>query len=170
MTTTHRLLRTARHARLALASTATTLGVLALLAAPASAQPAGTTQIPTAGATFICDHVGTLTGISGYLEESESTHLDGQGRAHVLFTIGARKVVLTGADDSRYRLVGGGFDAVLYRTSDVTGAIQNEREAFLFDVVGPHGRAGTVRFWLRTGPDQIPHVHDSSTCQLPDLS
>ena len=157
MTTTHRLPRTARRVRLALAGTVTTLGALALFAPPASAEPPGTTQIPAAGAPV-------------YLVESESTHIDRQGRAHVLFTIGARSVVLTGDDGARYRLVGAGFDAVLYQTGDVTGDIQHEDEAFVFDVVGPHGRVGVVRFWLHTGPDQIPHVHDSSTCQLPNMS
>ncbi len=148
----------------------TTLGILALVAPTASARPPDTTRVPAAGAPVTCDRVGTLTGSSGYLEESESTRIDRQGRAHVLFTIGAHHVVLTGDDGVRYHLVGGGFDAVLYRTSDVTGDIQHEDEAFLFDVVGPHGRVGVVRFWLHTGPDQIPRAHDSSTCQLPNLS
>lgn len=170
MTTTHRLPRTARRVRLALAGTVTTLGALALFAPPASAEPPGTTQIPAAGAPVTCDRVGTLTGSSGYLTESESTHIDRKGRAYVLFTIGARGVVLTGDDGARYRLVGAGFDAVLYQTGDVTGDIQYEDEAFVFDVVGPHGRVGVVRFWLHTGPDQIPHVHESSTCQLPNMS
>ena len=173
MTTTHRSPLTARRVRLALAGTATTLGALALVASPASAQPSDTTRIPAAGAPVTCDHVGTLTGASGYLQESESTHVDRQGRAHVLFTISAHHVVLTGDDGTSYRLVGGGFDAVLYRTSDVTGDIQHEAEAFVFDVLVPRGRVGVVRFWLHSGSDgsdQIPRVRDSSTCQLPDMS
>ncbi len=169
--TTHRVPIPPRGIGLAVAGAGVTLGMLTVTGAPASAAGSkATTHVPAAGAPVTCQSVGTLTGLSGYLSQRESTRLDRLGRAHVLFTIAAHRVVLTGKNGARYRLIGAGYDAVLYRTSNVAGAIEREDEAFTFNVVGRHAVVGVVRFRLHVRANQTPQVHDASTCQLPNMS
>lgn len=152
-----------------LATAGATLAVLGGSAAAASAATPDE-DVPAAGATVICDATGALTGTSGYLRQREQTWLDVRGRAHVLFTIHARQVELGAADGTRYRLLGNGYDRVTYPGSNVTGDVQSEDEAFDFTVVGPGGIAGVVRFRLHISASQPPRVHDTSTCQLPNMS
>jgi hypothetical protein len=156
-----------------LAGTTVTLGLLAAASLPAWACPPNadsSIQIPARGAPVTCDGTGMLTGSGGYLVQSETTRIDQRGRAHVLFTISAHHVSLTSGGVAGYRLRGGGFDRVIYRTSDISGDIVREDEAFRFDVIGPGGVVGVVRFRLHTGPNGTPLVHDTSTCQLPNMS
>jgi hypothetical protein len=170
--TRHRPTRIRTTARRAIATTASALAVTAVAAVtanPASAA-ASTQAVPAAGAVVTCDGVGALTGTSGYLRQRETTTVDGRGRAHVLFTIATDRVELAGADGTRYRLTGAGFDHVLYPGGAVTGDILREHEQFHFDVTTGDHIVGVVRFRLHTGTDQIPHVRDASTCQLPNLS
>ena len=126
--------------------------------------------VPAVGAIVTCDSVGALTGTSGYLRQRETTAVDGRGRAHVLFAIATDRVRLVGADGTRYRLIGAGFDSVVYPGSTVTGDVLHEDEHFNFDVSTSGHVVGVVRFRLHTGADRTPHVHDASTCQLPNMS
>ena len=170
--TSHRTTRIRTTARRAVATTAGALAVAAVAAVAASpASAAAPTQaVPAAGAIVTCDSVGALTGTSGYLRQRETTTVDGRGRAHVLFTISTDRVELAGTDGTRYRLIGAGFDRVVYPGSVVTGDVLREDERFHFDVSTGSHVVGVVRFRLHTGADQTPHVRDISTCQLPDMS
>lgn len=159
----------------ALTAAGTSAMLLALAAPAAAAQPDRPSappaqDVPAAGASVPCRTVGTLTGTSGVLRQQETSYVDRSGRTHVLFTIAARSVRLIGTGGSTYRLIGGGFDYVVYPGRTITGRVDSEKELFRFDVVGPQGVAGVVRFSLHTGADQIPHVHDTSTCQLPGMA
>ncbi|AXH96727.1 hypothetical protein [Ornithinimicrobium avium] len=155
---------TVRHAM------ATTTAALVIGAAVPASAAAPTHDVPAAGEVVTCDTVGALTATSGSLRQRETTTIDGRGRAHVLFTISTDHVRLVGADGTRYRLTGGGFDHVLYPGGAVTGDVLSEHELFFFNVVTDGDIVGVVRFRLRTGSDQIPHVVDASTCQLPGMS
>lgn len=147
-------------------------GALALTAAVTTSASAATPteSVPAAGDVVTCQSVGALTGTSGYLRQQERTIIDGRGRAHVLFTIAADRVQLVGPDGRSYRLVGGGYDYVVYPGRAVTGDVVREAEQFHFDVIADHHVVGVVRFRLRTRSDQVPHIHDASTCQLPNMS
>ncbi|MGN6686727.1 MAG: hypothetical protein ACTHK1_04235 [Actinomycetales bacterium] len=163
--TTHRAHFRFRRARLALGSAA---GVALLAATPAAHADPGAVRISAAGAPVSCDL--SLTGASGYLQQRETSRLDGQGRAHVLFTITAHNVVLVDGEGREYRLVGSGHDVVRYATSDLRGDITGEQESFDFTVVGERGPVGVVRLHLRLGADGVPRVTDDSTCTLPNMS
>jgi hypothetical protein len=167
--TTYRSTRIHTTTRRAVATTAGVLAVAAVAASPASAA-APAQAVPAAGAIVTCDSVGALTGTSGYLRQRETTTVDSRGRAHVLFTIATDRVRLAGADGNRYRLIGAGFDRVVYPSSAVTGDVLREDEHFNFDVSTGGHIVGVVRFRLHTAADQTPHVHDASTCQLPNMS
>jgi len=158
-----------RSARTAVITAAGALTLMSAWALPASA---GTPHdvVPAVGAVVTCQGVGDLIGSSGYLRQRETTTVDGRGRAHVLFTITTQAVVLAGADGSLYRLVGVGYDHVVYPGAAVSGNVVSEDERFLFDVIGADHVVGVVRFRLRTRDDQIPQITDSSTCQLPNMS
>lgn len=145
--------------------------VTTLLAAgvPASAAtPAD--RIPALGAVVTCDGLDPLTGTGGYLLQHERTTFDHRGRAHVRFTIAARHVTLTDPAGRTYRLVGAGYDHVVYPARAVTGPVARENERFVFNVTTGHHVVGVVRFHLHSGPDQLPSIHDRSTCQLPNMS
>lgn len=165
--TTYRFTRIRNNAQHAIAVGA--LAVAVVTAGPASAATP-TQAIPAVGDVVTCDDVGTLTATGGYLRQRETTTIDGRGRAHVLFTISTDHVDLVGADGTRYRLIGAGFDHVLYPGSAVTGDVLHENEQFHFNVITGGDVVGVVRFRLHTGADQIPHVRDASTCQLPNMS
>ncbi len=140
----------------------------AAVAAPASASPAE--LVPAVSGVVTCQGLGPLLGAGGYLRQQESTTVDGVGRAHVRFSITADDVTLVGADGSRYRLVGAGYDHVVYPGRDITGNAVSEEEGFQFDVIGADGVVGIVRFRLRIRNGESPHIDDTSTCQLPDMS
>lgn len=134
---------------------------------PASAEP---TAQPIAGDIVTCTIAGIevpLVGTSGHLVAEETTQLDAQGRARSLFTIRAHHAFLAGPDGARYRLTGGGFDRVLYPTEVNTGEVLREHILFHFDIIGPAGRVGVVRFSLRAEEGAPPVVTDTSTCQIP---
>ncbi|MGN6600041.1 MAG: hypothetical protein ACTHMW_12290 [Actinomycetes bacterium] len=160
--TTHRAHFRFRRARLALGSAA---GVALLAATPAAHADTGAVRISAAGAPVSCGSL-SLWGASGYLQQQETSRLDGQGRAHVLFTITAHNVVLVDDDGGEYRLVGSGHDVVRYATSDLSGDITGEQESFNFTVVGERGPVGVVRL----GADGVPRLTGNSTCQLPNMS
>ena len=153
------------------ARTGATLAAAALLTGastvPASAEPAAH---PIAGDIVTCTIAGVdvaLVGTSGQLLTEETTHVDDQGRARSLFTIRASHALLLGPDGTEYRLNGGGFDRVLYPTGVNSGEVLREHILFHFDVVGPTGRVGVVRFSLRASAGEAPVIADTSTCQLP---
>lgn len=166
---TYRTTRIRNTARRAVATTAGALAVALVTVNPASAA-APPEADPAAGAVVTCDTVGALTATSGYLRQRETTTFDRHGRAHVLFTIATDHVKLASADGTRYRLIGAGFDRVVYPGSAVTGDVLHENEQFLFNVTTGGHTVGVVRFRLHTGADQLPHVRDASTCQLPNMS
>lgn len=166
---TSRFTRIRSIAQRAVATAAGVLTLTALTAYPASAA-APSSSVPAAGDVVTCDDVGTLTATDGYLRQRETTAIDGRGRAHVLFTISADHVRLVGTDGTRYRLIGAGFDQVLYPGSAITGDVLHENEQFHFNITTGNDVVGVVRFRLHTGADQIPHVRDASTCQLPNMS
>lgn len=126
--------------------------------------------MPAAGATVTCQGLGKLTATGGHLVRHEPTWHDGRARAHTLFTIVARGVRLTDGHGTRYRLLGGGYDAVVYRGRDITGTVSSESEVFTFDVTGPNGVVGVVRFRLHSRSGSSPRIHDASTCKLPHMS
>jgi hypothetical protein len=154
----------ARSATAAVAAAAL-VGVPAL---PASAQPQAH---PIAGDVVTCTIAGAtvaLVGASGHTLTEETTRVDAQGRARSLFTIRTSHARLTGPDGTPYRLIGGGFDRVLSPTDANPGDVLREHILFHFDVIGPAGRVGVVRFSLRAEAGSPPAITDSSTCQLPE--
>jgi hypothetical protein len=125
---------------------------------------------PIAGDVVTCTIAGVdvaLVGTSGHLLTDETTHVDAQGRARSLFTIRTSHAVLLGPDGTQYRLNGGGFDRVLYPTAVNSGEVLREHIAFHFEVVGPSGLVGVVRFSLRASAGEAPVITDTSTCLLP---
>ncbi len=159
-----------------IARTGATLAAAALLTGastvPVSAQP-GAHPIagdPIAGDVVTCTIAGAdveLVGTSGHLLTEETTHVDAQGRARSLFTVRTSYAVLLGPDDTEYQLNGFGFDRVLYPTAVNSGDVLREHILFHFDVVGPAGSVGVVRFSLRASAGEAPVITDTSTCRLP---
>ena len=153
--------------RQVIVSSSTAALLVGAAALPASADP---TAQPIAGDVVTCTIAGAavpLVGTSGHMLTEETTHVDAQGHARSLFTIRAHDARLAGPDGTRYRLIGGGFDRVLYPTEINTGEVLRERILFHFDVIGPAGRVGVVRFSLHAEAGEPPAVTDTSTCQLP---
>ncbi len=149
---------------IAAAAAATILGTTAL---PASAKPS---PVPIVGDIVTCTINGSavqLVGVSGHMLKEETTRIDRRGRARTVFTVRADHAELVGPDGTSYALTGRGFDRVLYPTADNTGKVLRERMRFHFDVVGPSGRVGVVRFSMRVGRDGPPVTTDRSTCQIP---
>jgi hypothetical protein len=147
---------------------ATAALLVATTALPSAAEPVAH---PIAGDIVTCT-IGKsrvpLLGKSGRLIKEEITRVDQQGRAHTVFTIKTRHARLTGPRGTVYRLKGGGFDRVLYPTEVNTGDALREHIAYHFDVIGPRGRIGVVRFRMRVTDGGPPAITDTSTCRLPE--
>jgi hypothetical protein len=123
------------------------------------------------GRPFVsCDGLGKLTMTGGNVRTREHTIVDRRGRAHVVFTVAARRVTLEDADGTPYRFSGSGYDYVVYPGRRVTGRIVREDEVFTFDVTSKRHLVGVVRFHLHSGPDGVQHLHQSSTCMLPGMA
>lgn len=151
---------------------AATVGALVLtgtaFAETAAASPLH--RVPAKGAVVTCQDVGRLTGTGGYLRQRETHTVGRNGHTHVLFTIATDHVRLVASGGITYRLVGAGYDDVVYPGKAVAGHVLREVEDFQFTVAHRNHVVGAVRFHLRTGADQTTHVHDSSTCRLPHMS
>jgi len=140
----------------------------AVLAPPAAAAPAE--HVPAKGAPVSCEGVGKLVGTSGYLEQRETRTVDRHGRSHVLFTVATDRVRLADRNGRSYRLIGAGYDSVVYPGRAVTGPVLREDEEFRFVVAHRRQIVGAIRFRLHTSRDGTTSVHDASTCRLPHMS
>ena len=166
---THRTPTSIKLSLTALALTASSLAVFTS-STPSSAATRPTTSISAAAAIVTCDGVGKLTGTGGHLVSASPPGTTGTAGRTCCSRSSPDQVRLTDDHGTHYRLVGGGYDSVVYPGSDVTGQVSAEDEAFTFDVTGPDGVVGVVRFRLDIRHGHSPQVHDASTCKLPHLT
>ncbi len=144
------------------------LGALTLGMGPAQAAAVTDTEhggLSAAGAVFACQG-GDLTAISGTVDQSVHTTIDGQGVFHITGTVVPHGVVLTDAAGNSYTLTGASWFGGKGAADESSILVSTDTNHFVIhDVTG--GVYAKVQFVEHMSPNGKSFTFDRGACEEP---